>query len=104
VTTVVYVVELVCLSCGRWIRDVTVSDEATVIRVPSDARCRECGGAPIRSGEVKRQSTRIETYSFDEYRSHVGRPTRAMLAARAALALDRANPEPVTFSINELEG
>lgn len=80
----VYKVEFVCMLCGRHITRVKVADEKAAIQLPPALRCRTCGGAPIRSGDVVREFSSKEPFIDD--RPHRGRPTREMVAARAEKA------------------
>lgn len=64
----VYQVEFVCLLCGRWIADVETAKPKDVVITP-EQRCKVCGGAPIRSGEVNRKFA-------PELPVQIDRPTR----------------------------
>jgi hypothetical protein len=80
----VWQVEFICLLCGRFVANVKVADQAAAIKLPPTLRCRACGGAPVRSGEVEREFAHTEAVEWP--RKPIGRPTRAMVAARLAEA------------------
>jgi hypothetical protein len=77
--TPVWLVPFECLLCGRPICEVKVATETAQIQLRSGVRCRHCQGAPIR-GEARRQ---VLPEVVDMGESHRGRPTTAMVAARA---------------------
>lgn len=82
--TVVYVVDLECLLCGRTAGTVTLDHEHDPIPPQwLHRRCGHCGGAVIR-GETTRQydETRV---SIEDLAAHRGRPSNAMLEYRRQL-------------------
>ncbi len=80
----VYIVDFACLMCGRAICDVLVANPRTAIWLSAAVRCGVCGGSPVRSGEVRRRDTRRQPLPPEDWETHVGRPTKAIAAARRA--------------------
>lgn len=82
-----YLIELICLHCGRRIGDYVAQSPLAPLVTPYQPRCRTCGGSAVPSGEVARR-VREEPRRLDDdpfalrLRLRRGRPSFALLEAR----------------------
>lgn len=79
-----YLLELVCLHCGRRIGDAVVAKPSAPILLPRTVRCRHCGGPPVPSGHQSQRPTKKVTPFGPDEQPRRGRPPTWLVEQRLA--------------------